>query len=663
MPRVSKIVSVLAFVLAGLLAYSAAVGLANLVERRTAKALRNALAAQGIGWVQIVPDGLTVALSGTAPDESARIRALQVAGQVVDASRILETLVVPQSNAVVAPVFRIEIMRQRGEISVIGLVPTGEGDEAISTRLAAALPGARIADMVQTAENAVPGGWVAAEAFALAAIQRFDVGRVSVSSGRILVEALVDSPEARRRLEADLRAIAPRGQVLTLELVAPRPVAAPFLLRVEAEAGVLRLATCWADTEAAQTAISEALRAAGTEGRLTCPLALGAPSPRWGEAAVASITALAGLGDGELTMSDGSVLLSVAHDLPDAVLDPVVGRLETRLPPAFRLTVRREDPPESATAQGSLAPEIALTLSPEGRLAIEGRLPDERVRNTVRSFAGARFGAEAVALSARLDADLPSGWSVRVLSALEALAELHHGAARVQADRITLRGVSGNPDAGAQVTQVLLAALGPSAQISVDVTYDEALDPVANAPTPDNCEARVRGVLATRQIAFAPGSADISEAGGRVIDAIAEVLRECGELPFEVAGHTDSQGRAETNRNLSQARAEAVINALLARRVLVASLVARGYGADRPIADNSTEAGREANRRIEFTLIRPEPEPEPFDPALEAQLVFEPRTPDADTVRPRQRPGSALPQDVEPTIGSGDDDHDHDHDQ
>jgi len=364
-----------------------------------------------------------------------------------------------------------------------------------------------------------------------------------------------------------------------------------------------------------------------------------------------------------LTMSDGSVLLSVAHDLPDAVLDPVVGRLETRLPSAFRLTVRREDPPESATAQGSLAPEIALTLSPEGRLAIEGRLPDERVRNTVRSLASARFGAEAVALSARLDADLPSGWSVRVLSALEALAELHHGAARVQADRITLRGVSGNPDAGAQVTQVLLAALGPSAQISVDVPYHEALDPVANAPTPDNCEARVRGVLATRQIAFAPGSADISEAGGRVIDAIAEVLRECGELPFEVAGHTDSQGRAETNRNLSQARAEAVINALLARRVLVASLVARGYGADRPIADNSTEAGREANRRIEFTLIRPEPEPEPFDPALEAQLVFEPRTPDADTVRPRQRPGSALPQDVEPTIGSGDDDHDHDHDQ
>ena len=121
-----------------------------------------------------------------------------------------------------------------------------------------------------------------------------------------------------------------------------------------------------------------------------------------------------------------------------------------------------------------------------------------------------------------------------------------------------------------------------------------------------------------------------------------------------MAGHTDSQGRAETNLNLSQARAEAVVNALLARRVLVASLVARGYGAENPIADNGTESGRLANRRITFTLIRPEPEAVPLDPALEAQLVFEIRTPDDETIRPRPRPGSAAPSDLQPTVGSGD---------
>ena len=57
------------------------------------------------------------------------------------------------------------------------------------------------------------------------------------------------------------------------------------------------------------------------------------------------------------------------------------------------------------------------------------------------------------------------------------------------------------------------------------------------------------------------------------------------------------------NEQLSQARADAVLNAIMARRVLVSNLSARGYGESRPIADNDTEEGRELNRRIEFRLV------------------------------------------------------------
>ncbi len=71
---------------------------------------------------------------------------------------------------------------------------------------------------------------------------------------------------------------------------------------------------------------------------------------------------------------------------------------------------------------------------------------------------------------------------------------------------------------------------------------------------------------------------------------------------MEIAGHTDAQGGEGSNLALSQARAEAVLLGLQGRRVLVGSLTAMGYGEARPIADNDTEEGREANRRIEFTL-------------------------------------------------------------
>ena len=59
------------------------------------------------------------------------------------------------------------------------------------------------------------------------------------------------------------------------------------------------------------------------------------------------------------------------------------------------------------------------------------------------------------------------------------------------------------------------------------------------------------------------------------------------------------------NEQLSQARADSVLNAIMERRVLTSNLTAKGYGETRPIADNDTEEGREANRRIEFKLVAP----------------------------------------------------------
>jgi len=78
-------------------------------------------------------------------------------------------------------------------------------------------------------------------------------------------------------------------------------------------------------------------------------------------------------------------------------------------------------------------------------------------------------------------------------------------------------------------------------------------------------------------------------------------------LRMEIAGHTDSQGRETMNEALSKSRALAVLNALRDRRVATSSFTAEGYGETKPIASNDTEEGREANRRIEITLVRPEP--------------------------------------------------------
>jgi OOP family OmpA-OmpF porin len=202
----------------------------------------------------------------------------------------------------------------------------------------------------------------------------------------------------------------------------------------------------------------------------------------------------------------------------------------------------------------------------------------------------------------RSDKNLPDGWPVRVLAGLQALAVLHDGSLSVQAHQLTVTGSSGKPDAKDEISRILSDKLGPGEAFTIKVTYDKRFDPEANAPTPKQCLAAIRAALKAHKINFKPGSDTFTPDAAPTLDKIAEQVRLCPDLKLEIAGYTDSQGRPEMNLALSQSRAQAVLEALAARRVLVGNITARGYGEAHPIADNGTQAGREANRRIEITL-------------------------------------------------------------
>jgi OOP family OmpA-OmpF porin len=123
------------------------------------------------------------------------------------------------------------------------------------------------------------------------------------------------------------------------------------------------------------------------------------------------------------------------------------------------------------------------------------------------------------------------------------------------------------------------------------------------------------------------------------MEALAKVLKRCGGVKMEIAGHTDAQGSEGGNRALSQARAEAVLLTLQGRQVDVSGLSAKGYGESRPIAENQTEAGREANRRIEFTLVGAAPTAQPAGAAPDASADTGPSfAPQNKTRRAKRRP-------------------------
>lgn len=116
--------------------------------------------------------------------------------------------------------------------------------------------------------------------------------------------------------------------------------------------------------------------------------------------------------------------------------------------------------------------------------------------------------------------------------------------------------------------------------------------------------AELSTYLADNSIGFASGSPTPTPESDPVLDRIAELLAQVPNVQVDIVAHTDSSGSASANQTISQARAEAVAAALAARGIPAGQLNAEGRGSSEPIADNATTAGRAANRRVVFSLVK-----------------------------------------------------------
>lgn len=108
----------------------------------------------------------------------------------------------------------------------------------------------------------------------------------------------------------------------------------------------------------------------------------------------------------------------------------------------------------------------------------------------------------------------------------------------------------------------------------------------------------------TQAIQFEPNTATIRPESFPVLDEVASILKERAALEVMIVGHTDSSGNASANLRLSQERADAVKGYLVSKGIVISRLQAVGRGAREPVASNDTEAGRAANRRVEFLILR-----------------------------------------------------------
>ena len=131
------------------------------------------------------------------------------------------------------------------------------------------------------------------------------------------------------------------------------------------------------------------------------------------------------------------------------------------------------------------------------------------------------------------------------------------------------------------------------------------IDQCPNTPKGDRVDAvgcTIKDEIILQGVNFATGSADLIPTSDFVLGYAVSSLKKNPTLVIEVDGHTDSVGTAKKNMVLSQARAESVM-AYLKQHGVTNSMTAKGYGMERPIANNKTADGRLQNRRVSLKIV------------------------------------------------------------
>jgi outer membrane protein OmpA-like peptidoglycan-associated protein len=127
-------------------------------------------------------------------------------------------------------------------------------------------------------------------------------------------------------------------------------------------------------------------------------------------------------------------------------------------------------------------------------------------------------------------------------------------------------------------------------------------------PAPPRVVLTASSIKIGEKVQFATGSAEILAVSHGLLDEIAQVMNDNPQIELlQIEGHTDSTGTAAGNRKLSQQRAESVVKYLAGKGVAARRMQAKGFGPDKPIADNASDDGKEKNRRVEFNILKQGP--------------------------------------------------------
>ena len=257
--------------------------------------------------------------------------------------------------------------------------------------------------------------------------------------------------------------------------------------------------------------------------------------------------------------------------------------------------VRQAD--SMTTTASALDPPAFRIEQRSGLIAVAGTTGSASHESALRQMIEDQFAASDKRVDLRPGVVLPDDWEPASLRLLHVLAATESGVAHMEADRITIRGVTSDDDLLASRLQSLRESITRDIEIEDDLIVVEP-----TAPLVELCRRTLTDAIGG-SVEFRESSAELRTSSYAVLDKIIDIANDCRNSRIAITGHTDASGDETWNRRLSLARAQAVADYLIRGGIDPARLTVTGAGSSLPVADNDTALGRSKNRRIEFELL------------------------------------------------------------